>query len=62
MVCFDRGDRQMLFLFVLGRSALKDAPSTAAEMAKVNKLMTQSWTQGDKTYLLAGPPDSLPLN
>ena len=26
MVCFDRGDKQMLFLFVMKRSAVKDPP------------------------------------
>ena len=31
MVCFDRGDRQMLFLFVMDRSAVKDAPRSGPE-------------------------------
>ena len=58
MVCFDRGDKQMLFLFVLDRSAVKDAPPRAPQSAKVNKLLTTSWSEGDETYLLAGPEDS----
>jgi uncharacterized membrane protein YbaN (DUF454 family) len=58
MVCFDRGDKKMLFLFVMARSAVKDPPPPIAEMAKVNKLLTESWSQDDKTYLLAGPEDS----
>ncbi len=58
MVCFDRGDKQMFFLFVTSRLALKDAPSTSAQLAKINKLLTTSWSEGDKTYLLAGPEDS----
>jgi len=63
MVCFDRGDKQMVFLFVIARSAVKDAPpaSTSVEMAKVNKLLTSGWSDGDKTYLLAGPEDSAVL-
>jgi hypothetical protein len=55
MVCFDRGGGQMLFLFVMNQAAVKDAPSRPApEMKQVSKLATASWTQGDKTYILAG--------
>jgi hypothetical protein len=59
MVCFDRGDKKMLFLFVLKRSALRDPPPDKASLSKVkvNELMTASWTEGDETYLLAGPED-----
>ena len=57
MVCFDRGDKQMLFLFVVDRSAVKDPPP-ATQVAKVNQLLTSSWSQGDKTYVLAGPEDT----
>jgi hypothetical protein len=58
MVCFDRGDKQMVFLFVVNRSSLRDAPATSEEKTRVSKLLTSSWTEGDKTYLLAGPEDS----
>jgi hypothetical protein len=58
MVCFDRGDKQMLYLFVLPRTALKDPPPAVPELAKVNKLLTASWTEGDKVYLLAGPEEA----
>jgi len=58
MVCFDRGDGQMLFLFVLGRDAVKDAPPPAPRVAKVNKLVTASWSEADKTYVLAGPDEA----
>ncbi len=61
MVCFDRGDQQMLFLFVMARSALHDAPPPTSEVAKVNKLLTTSWSQGEMTYVLAGPEDSVLL-
>ena len=57
MVCFDRGDKQMLFLFVMKRSAVKDPPPETPQMAKVNELLTASWSQGDKTYILAGPEE-----
>ena len=58
MVCFNRGDNQMLFLFVLKRSALKDPPPATPRLAKVNELLTASWTQGDETYVLAGPEEA----
>ncbi|MGZ5569420.1 MAG: hypothetical protein ACXWKG_20595, partial [Limisphaerales bacterium] len=56
MACFDRGDKQMLFLFIMEKNALADPPS-APQSEKVKKLATVSWTQGDNTYLLAGPGD-----
>jgi hypothetical protein len=58
MVCFDRGDKQILFLFVVARSAIKDTPTATSAVGKVNKLLTTSWTKDDKTYLLAGPEDT----
>ena len=58
MVCFQGADKRMLFMFVVGRSVLKDAPAAVGELARVNKLLTESWSQGDKTYILAGPEDS----
>jgi hypothetical protein len=58
MVCFDRGDKQMLFLFVVKRSALSDPPPATPRLTKVNELLTASWTKGDESYLLAGPEDA----
>jgi hypothetical protein len=58
MVCFNRGDNQMLFLFVMNRSALKDPPAETPQFAKVADLLTASWSRGDKTYLLAGPEET----
>jgi uncharacterized membrane protein YbaN (DUF454 family) len=55
MVCFDRGQQRMMFLFVIDKSALKKAPSSEApELATVNRLPTASWTANDKAYMLAG--------
>jgi hypothetical protein len=58
MVCFDRGDKQMLFLFVMKRSAVKDPPPPMPQLAKVRQMLTASWTQGDNTYVLAGPEEA----
>jgi uncharacterized membrane protein YbaN (DUF454 family) len=61
MVCFDRGDKKMLFLFVMKRSAVKDPPPKTPQLAKVRQMLSASWTHGDNTYVLAGPeePDFL---
>lgn len=58
MICFNRGDNEMLFLFVMNRSAIEDPPSEKAELEKISKLAAASWTDGDKTYLLAGPEEA----
>ena len=58
MVCFDRGDKQMLLLFVMKRSAVKDPPPGTPQLAKVRQMLTASWTQGDNTYVLAGPEEA----
>ncbi len=58
MVCFDRGDKQMLFLFVMNRAAIKDPPSETPTTGVVRGLFTASWSEGDKVYLLAGPQEA----
>jgi hypothetical protein len=58
MVCFDRGDKQMLFLFVMKRSAVKDPPPAAPRVSEVSQMLTVSWTRGDNTYVLAGPEEA----
>lgn len=64
MICFRTGKPLPhdqvgdLWLFVVDRAAVKDAPdSSAPEFAKVNGLMTATWTQGDKLYLLSTEGD-----
>jgi len=60
MVCFDRGGGSTLFLFVTKRSSVKDAPrqeSSKAQLAQIHGFMTASWSQGDDTYVLAGPTE-----
>jgi len=58
MVCFDRGDKQMLFLFVMKRTAVKDPPPETPRLAKVRQMLTASWTHDDNTYVLAGPEEA----
>ncbi len=57
MVCYDRGDKEMLFLFVMNRSAVKDPPPETPKTGMVGELFTASWSQGDNIYFLAGPQD-----
>jgi uncharacterized membrane protein YbaN (DUF454 family) len=64
MICFRTGkplgpgQKSDLFLFVVDRNALPDAPAGGTpEITRVNKLVTASWSVGDKTYVLAAPGD-----
>lgn len=59
MICFrtgkplSPGESSDLWLFVVDRSAIKNAPAADSPLfAKVNKLFTATWTRGDKLYLL----------
>jgi hypothetical protein len=57
MVCFDRGDSNMLFLFVLARHAVQDAPPQNPYLTNINRLVAASWTTDANTFILAGPPE-----
>lgn len=58
LVCVEAGQNKDLFLFVVPRSVLPDAPATESpQFATVGGMMTAAWTAGDKTYLLAGHGD-----
>jgi hypothetical protein len=47
------GGKSDVWLFIVDRDAVKDAPATdMPQFAKVNKLITASWSQGGKLYLL----------
>ena len=50
------GQRNDLWLFIVKKAALPDAPAAGAapQFLKVGDLMTASWTKGDRLYLLAG--------
>jgi hypothetical protein len=53
MVCLDSGAQGTLFLFVVDGTAVKNTPA-GREYAAVSQLMTVSWSEGGKTYVLAG--------
>jgi hypothetical protein len=54
MVCFDSGRGDMLFLFVIDRRAMHDAPDETPHWTRVNKLTTASWSRAGRTYVLTG--------
>jgi len=54
MVCLDSTDAGTLFLFVLDQTSVKDPPPGAPEFVPIFELMTASWTEGGKVYVLAG--------
>ncbi len=58
MICFDRGQSQILWLFVAERGAVAGAPAgREPEFAAVGRLSTAAWSQGDFVYLLAAVGD-----
>jgi hypothetical protein len=62
MVCFNAGLKGDLYLFVVNRNLVPGFPDTAApQLEQVGKLMTASWVQGDRAYLLAGARDASDL-
>jgi hypothetical protein len=68
LVCFRTGKplppgaSSDLWLFVVDRSSLPQAPPPGApELANVNRLITATWTAGDKVYLLCMVGDKTAL-
>ena len=60
MICFHSGrplrlgEKTDMFLFVINRDTVPDAPSgPAPRIADVNSLVTATWTRGGKVYVLA---------
>jgi hypothetical protein len=61
MVCLGARDQRTLFLFVADRSSVPDAPAEGLEWAQVKTCATVSWSEGDRSYVLAleAPPAEL---
>ena len=55
MVCLDSGEQGTLFLFIVEAAAVLEGPGQTPDFKSVSKLNTASWTNGGKTYVLAGP-------
>ena len=68
MICFRTGkplppgEQSDLWLFVIDRSLVKNAPPAGPpQLARVSQLITATWTQGDKLYLLGTEGDEQTL-
>lgn len=61
MICFSTGKsgaQSDVWLFVVDWNSVKDAPPAASpQFAKVNQLITASWTRDDKLYFLGTKGD-----
>jgi len=64
MICFRTGkplppgEPGNLWLFVVDRASVKNAPAAGPpQLARVNQLITATWSQGDKLYLLGTAGD-----
>lgn len=58
MLCLSAPDRHGVWLYVIERAALPDAPAQPTpQIAMQGGLATASWSEGDKTYLLAAEGD-----
>jgi hypothetical protein len=54
MVCLDSPQRGTLFLFIVDAAAVTTDAFPGRSFADVNQLMTVTWTNGGRTYVLAG--------
>jgi hypothetical protein len=52
MVCLNGGTNGTVFVFIVARDALRDAPQ-ARDLARVNELSTVSWSDAGKIYVVA---------
>jgi len=61
-ICLQSDGLGMAHLFVINQSDVKDSPRTRSpEVVKIGKWFTASWSQGGKSYLLAGAGDRAAL-
>jgi hypothetical protein len=64
MICFRTGrplapgGQSDLWLFVVDRASVRGVPAgDSPQFSQVNRLITATWTQGDKLYLLGTEGD-----
>jgi hypothetical protein len=52
MLCL-KGNAGNLWVFVMDKNVVPDAPGSKTQFRKIGSLVTASWSSGDKVYLLA---------
>ena len=57
LICFDAGPGKDVFLFVINDGSLANAPAVERQIVKQGNLATASWTDREKTYILATKGD-----
>jgi hypothetical protein len=63
MLCFSNAAHRKLFLFVVNRGAIPDAPGNASrKVQRVGQFAVAGWTQGDRSYVLAVEGDDRVLD
>jgi hypothetical protein len=58
MVCLERPNKKMLYLFVLKRGALKDPPPDSPQLTNISEHPVASWTKGENAYVLASEDET----
>lgn len=54
LVCLDSGNQNILYVFVIDRSAVSDPPpASPPQYARIRKLMSASWSHEGRIYILA---------
>jgi hypothetical protein len=55
MICLQPPGESILYLFVADQAAVHPVPPATPQFQQVNSLMTATWSQGGKVYILATP-------
>jgi len=53
LICFELENRQVAHLLVIDRAALENTPTESPVFTTLEDIATVSWSQGDKTYVIA---------
>ena len=53
MICLQAPGPDTLFLFVVDQASIRPVPPATPQFVQVNSVMTASWSQGGKSYVLA---------
>jgi len=57
MVCMQRADKQMVYLFVMRKQVVPDPPPSLPAVEKLKGLKAASWSSGANSYILLAPEE-----